>query len=308
MAQGTLDRNPPPFFRQGPSALTRLVFFASLALFLMAADTRLGLTQPLRALGAALLHPFERLLLTPVVALGTIGEYLGGVSAARQSEATVRAQLISQAQRQLQVTQIEQENARLRGLLELRARVSTRARAAEILYDAPDPYTRKVVIDTGSTQGVLQGSPVINETGVLGQVTRVYPLTAEVTLLTDRDAIIPVLNNRTHQRAVAYGYPGISGMELRFMAANADVHVGDTLATSGLDGIYPAGYAVARVISIDRQADSSFAKIMLAPVAPADGVRHVLVLDPVGKQLPPRPDPPPEPARKPAQRSKTGSK
>lgn len=283
--------------------MTRVVFFASLAIFLMAADTRLGLSQPLRSVVAAVLHPVERMLLAPVVGIGAIGEYLGGISAARHAEALARTELTAQAQRQLQITQLELENTRLRALLTLRTRVTTQSRAAEILYDAPDPYTRKVVIDAGSAQSVRQGSPVINETGVLGQVTRVYPLTSEVTLLTDRDAIIPVVNARTQQRAVAFGYPSTSGMELRFMAANADVQVGDTLATSGLDGVYPAGYPVARVAHIDRQADSSFAKITLAPAAPADGVRHVLVLEPIGKQLPPRPEPTPEPTRnKPAAR------
>lgn len=295
MAQGTLDRTPPPFFRQGPSALTRVVFFASLAIFLMAADTRLGLSPPLRSLVAVVLLPVERTLMLPVATLGAIQDYLAGLDAARQAEAAARAALSSQAQRQLQLGQLEQENARLRALLGLRDHVTTRSLTAQVMYDAPDPYTRKVVIDTGHTQGVLLGSPVINEMGVLGQVTRVYPMTSEVTLLADRDAIIPVINARTQKRGVAYGHPGSGGMELRFMAGNADVQIGDTLSTSGLDGVYPAGYPVAKVAHVDRQADSSFAKIMLTPAAQADGVRHVLVLEPIGRQLPPRPEPVPAP-------------
>jgi rod shape-determining protein MreC len=295
MAQGTLDRTPPPFFRQGPSALTRVVFFASLAIFLMAADARLGISQPMRSLVAVVLLPVERALMLPVAAAGTTEEYLAGLDAARQAEAAARAALSNQAQRQLQLGQLEQENTRLRELLGLKAHVTAHSLAAQVMYDAPDPYTRKVVIDTGRTQGVLLGSPVINEMGVLGQVTRVYPMTSEVTLLADRDAIIPVINARTQKRGVAYGHPGSGGMELRFMAGNADVQIGDTLSTSGLDGIYPAGYPVAKVAHVDRQADSSFAKIMLTPAAQADGVRHVLVLEPIGRQLPPRPEPPPPP-------------
>ncbi|MFM2055943.1 MAG: hypothetical protein RLY71_328 [Pseudomonadota bacterium] len=295
MAQGTLDRTPPPFFRQGPSALTRVVFFASLAIFLMAADTRLGISQPMRSVVAAVLLPVERVLMLPVAMVTATEEYLAGLDAARQAEAAARAALSNQAQRQLQLAQLEQENTRLRGLLGLKAHVTTRSLAAQVMYDAPDPYTRKVVIDAGRTQGVLLGSPVINEIGVLGQVTRVYPMTSEVTLLADRDAIIPVINARTQKRGVAYGHPGSGGMELRFMAGNADVQIGDTLSTSGLDGVYPAGYPVAKVAHVDRQADSSFAKIMLTPAALADGVRHVLVLEPIGRQLPPRPEPTPTP-------------
>ncbi|MFY7916154.1 MAG: rod shape-determining protein MreC, partial [Rubrivivax sp.] len=164
----------------------------------------------------------------------------------------------------------------------------------EILYEAADPYSRKVFIDRGATQGVARGSPVVNEAGVLGQVTRVYPLTAEVTLLTHRDAAIPVINNRTQQRSAAFGGAGGGanpGMELRFMAGNADVQAGDALSTSGLDGVYPPGLPVARVQGVERRADSGFARITLVPAASPDGVRHVLVLEPTGLQMPPRPEP-----------------
>jgi rod shape-determining protein MreC len=126
---------------------------------------------------------------------------------------------------------------------------------------------------------------------VLGQVTRVYPLSSEVTLLTDKDAAIPVLNTRTQARSAAFGSAAVvgGGMEMRFMAGNADVQVGDTLTTSGVDGIYPPGLPVAKVASVDRKNDSGFARIVLAPVAQPDGVRHVMVLQPVGAQMPARP-------------------
>jgi rod shape-determining protein MreC len=140
---------------------------------------------------------------------------------------------------------------------------------------------------------VALGAPVINEAGVLGQVTQAYALSAEVTLLTDKDAAIPVLNTRTQQRSAAFGggAGGAGGMELRFMSGNADVQVGDELHTSGVDGIYPAGLPVARVTAVERRAESGFARITLLPSAPPDGVRHVLVLEPMALQLPPRPEP-----------------
>ncbi|MFM2053877.1 MAG: rod shape-determining protein MreC [Pseudomonadota bacterium] len=289
MPLGTLDRTPPPFFRQGPSALTRLLFFASLSVCLMAADTRLGLTGPLRTVTAMVLHPVERALLAPVRGLASAGDYLGGIAQARQTTEVARAELTRQAERSLQAEQLLQENARLRALLDLRGRLAVRSRAAEVLYDAPDPYTRKVIIDRGSNQGVRHGSPVIDERGVLGQVTRVYPLTSEVTLVIDENAAVPVLNTRTGHRGVAFGEPSTSGMELRFVAANADVQVGDVLQTSGLDGVYPAGLPVARVVRTDRRTQSDFAKIALAPATTPDHVRHVLVLEPVGTQQPARP-------------------
>jgi rod shape-determining protein MreC len=137
---------------------------------------------------------------------------------------------------------------------------------------------------------VLLGSPVINDAGVLGQVTRVYPLSAEITLLTDKEAAIPVLNPRTQQRSAAFGSGDGDLMELRFMAGNADVQPGDLLITSGVDGVYPPGLSVATVAKVDRKVDSGFARISLQANARADGVRHVLVLDPLATQMPPRPE------------------
>jgi len=302
MAPGSFDRTPPPFFRQGPSALSKLMFFSALAVLLMVADTRFKITLPVRAAVATALMPIERVLMIPVSAWHVGSDYLGGLQAALGREQAVREELVLQAERASRVEQLALENAQLRGLLELRPALTVRSLAAEVLYEASDPYSRKVVIDHGSTAGVLIGAPVINEQGVLGQVTRVYPLNAEVTLLSDKDAAIPVLNARTQVRGAAFGLAGGAGMELRFMAGNADVQVGDLLATSGVDGIYPPGLPVARVSQVDRRIETSFARIMLRPVASPESVRQVLVLEPVGLQLPLRPEPaadaPPVPPRK----------
>ncbi|MFZ2652713.1 MAG: rod shape-determining protein MreC [Burkholderiaceae bacterium] len=288
MSQGTLDNAPPPFFRQGPSALSKLSFFAALALFLMIADTRLQITRPLRGALAVVLHPVQRALLAPVQVWRDVGEYFIGLEGALARAEAARLELAAQAARALRVEQLEAENARLRSLIDLGPRLSVRSQPAQILYAASDPYTRKVIIDRGSRQGVALASPVINEHGVLGQVTRVYPLSSEVTLLTDKDAAIPVLNARSQVKSAAFG--GLAGLELRFVAGNADVQVGDQLLTTGVDGVYPPGLPVATVALVDRKAESGFARIALRPAVVPDGVRHVLVLEPVGAQMPPRPD------------------
>jgi rod shape-determining protein MreC len=289
MPLATLDRSPPPFFKQGPSAFTRLLFFSALAVLLMVADARWKITQPLRAVVATTLNPVQQVLMAPVGWWDTAGQYLRGLDEARQSQVRALRQVILQSERVMRADQLERENARLRALLELRPRVVVGTLAAEILYDAPDPFTRKVVIDQGGHHNVRQGAPVIDDAGLLGQVTRVYPLTSEVTLVTDKDAAVPVINVRTQQRGVAYGLPATRGMELRFMAGNADVQVGDVLQTSGLDGIYPEGLRVAKVVNVERRADSAFARIHLAPLANPDGTRHVLLLEPMNTKLPERP-------------------
>ena len=300
MPLGTLDRTPPPFFRQGPSALTKLAVFSALAVFLMAADSRLKYTQPIRAALATVLLPIQRTLLVPVELVEGGSEYLQGLNHAITSERDARAKLVAQAERATRVEQLAAENARLRALLDLRPALIVRSHTAEVLYEATDPYSRKVFIDRGSTQGVLLGSPVINDAGVLGQVTRVYPLSSEITLLADKDAAIPVLNPRTQQRSAAFGSGDGDLMELRFMAGNADVQPGDLLITSGVDGVYPPGLAVATVVKVDRKVDSGFARISLLANARPDGVRHVLVLDPLATQMTPRPQPEVDAAAKPA--------
>ncbi len=286
MPLGTLDRTPPPFFRQGLSARSKLVFLSALAVFLMVADTRMQLVAPLRAALAVVLLPLQRALAVPVELATGGADYLGGLGAAREAERAAQEQLAANALRANAADQLAQENAQLRALLELRPALQVRAQAAEVLYQAADPYSRKVVIDRGARHDVLPGSPVVGGAGVLGQVTQAYPLTAEVTLLADKDAAIPVLNLRTQQRGAAFGGGRDGGMELRFLPADADVEVGDRLHTSGLDGVYPPGLPVGEVVRVDRRAEGGFARVLVALSAPPDGVRHVLVLEPVARQMP----------------------
>lgn len=293
MPLGTLDRSPPPFFKQGPSALSKLMFFSALSLFLMVADTRFRITQPVRAALATALYPVQWLALQPVRAVRGGGDYFTTLNQARLASEDAGRKLALQSMRAGQVEQLTQENNRLRKLLGLREQLNTPVMAAEVLYDAADPYTRKVIIDKGLAQGVDLGSPVLDESGVLGQVTRVHPLVSEVTLLIDRDLAIPVLNVRTGARSVAFGDPAVSGsgLELRFMGSNSDVQQGDLLTTSGVDGVYPAGLPVAKISRIERRAESAFAKIYCTPQALVTGARHVMVVKPGTGQIPPRPEP-----------------
>jgi rod shape-determining protein MreC len=287
---GSIDRTPPPFFRQGPSALTKLVFFSALALFLMVADTRFQFAHPLRAGVATVLLPVQRTLAVPVQLWQTSAEYLRGLQAALAAERLAGVQLAELSEKATRADRLAQENARLRALLDMRQALQVRSIAAEVLYEGADAFSRKLFIDRGLTHGVLAGSPVVGPDGVLGQVTRVFPLSSQVTLLIDKDAAIPVLNARTRARSAAFGGAGGGALELRFMTPNADVQVGDQMTTSGVDGVYPPGLPVARVVTVERRAESGFARILLAPDAPTDDVRHVLVLEPVGQQLPPRED------------------
>lgn len=282
MALDSIDRSPPPFFRQGISALSKLVIFGLLSLLLMTADHRLGLSQPVRAVLSVVLSPVQWLSLLPGRAGAALQDYFKGVDEARDAAQQYQTRTIAQAQRLQQAEQLLQENRHLRELLQLREDIGGPAKAVQVLYETADPYSRSVVIDKGQASGIVPGSAVIDVAGVVGQVTRVYPLSSEVTLLTDREQSIPVLNARTGQRYMAFGDPFTLGgsLELRFVPAGADLQSDDLLTTSGVDGVYPAGLHVARIQLIDRRSDNAFAKVHARPMAQQRG-RHMLVLTPV---------------------------
>ena len=296
MALDTLDRSPPPFFRQGLPALSKLVLFGLLCVLLMSADHRLGLSQPIRSAISVVLAPAQWLVLLPQRAGRALQAYFTGVDEARDAAQQYQARTIAQAQRLQQAEQLLQENRHLRELLALRNDTAGPSRAVQVLYETSDPYSHNIVIDKGQLSGITPGSAVVDVAGVVGQVTRVYPLSSEVTLLTDRDQNIPVLNARTGQRYIATGDPLTLGgsLELRFVPAGADLQEGDLLTTSGIDGVYPAGLHVGRVRQIDRRIDTAFAKVHALPMAQARG-RHMLVLAPVSDwpERPAKPEPTP---------------
>jgi len=259
----------------------------------MVADARLNIVQPVRTAIGAVLYPIQWLALKPVQLIAGGGRYLEDLQSAQNNEAEARKALALQSERASQADTLAKENARLRAMLELRQTTQTPGKVAEVLYDTADPYTRKLVIDQGLGSGIAAGSPVIDENGVLGQVTQVLPFTSEVTLVIDRDLSIPVQNTRTGARSVAFGDASAhgAGLELRFIAANADIQEGDILTTSGVDGVYPPGLPVAKIDRIERRAESAFARIHSVPLGHVTAARYVLVLAPTGTPPLPRPGP-----------------
>jgi rod shape-determining protein MreC len=281
-----VGHTPPPFFKRGPAPLARLAFFVSLSLALLVADLRFHTLEWARLAAATVLWPLQRVAYLPVETGMDLGDYFSSVVTLKQENELLRSQQLATANRLLRETQLDEENRRLRALLDMRERQPAEGRVAEILFAARDPFSRRIIVDKGSQNGVEPGQAVIDELGVLGQVTRSFPLTSEVTLLTDKDQAIPVQVQRSGLRAVLFG-AGAGAMELRFLAANADVQAGDILVTSGLDGIYLPGLPVARVQHIDRDNSFSFARIACEPLAGVERHGQVLIL---GRRLtPPRP-------------------
>ena len=279
MALETIESTPPPFFRQGLPALVIFILLSGLSVLLMVADQRMQFSAPLRSGIATALTPLQWLSRQPGRAMDAIGQYISDAQLAQDTVEQYQSRTIAQAQQLQLIEQLQLENRQLRDLLGLRGTVQRPSQAAQILYDTSDDYTERLVIDKGALAGIQGGSVVIDAAGVVGQVTRVYPLVSEVTRVTDRDQSTPVMNARTGDRHVAFGDTEHVGelLELRFVPASTDIRQGDLLVTSGIDGVYPAGLHVGQVLSVDRRINSSFARVLARPVVRAQG-RHLLVL------------------------------
>jgi len=283
-----MEYSPPPLFKQGASARAKVVFFALTAMVLLLVDARLGYLGTIRQAVGTVLYPLQVAAMFPRDAVYMVGDYFSTLSALQKENRNLHNQELSNGQMLQQMQHLLAENAQLRKLMAATERVPVHSVMAEILYDARDPFTRKVVLNRGTQHGVAAGQPVIDDIGVVGQVTRVFPFTSEITLLTDKDQVIPVQVVRSGLRSIAYGKGHSGSLDLRFMPANADIKNGDLLVTSGIDGVYPAGLAVAKVVQVESKSSDAFARILCQPLAGIDRNRQLLILL-TERDFPPRP-------------------
>jgi len=273
-----MQSSPPPFFKRGPSLFARLAFFSVLSLFLLYADARFHYTEAMRKVIGVVLYPLQQLADAPGQAASRIGNFFVSQSyLQRENDRLTHENFLQAGQLQAQQATIA-ENRHLRQLLEMKERAEQTSTVAEILYVGRDPFSRKVVIDKGSSQGIEEGAAVVDDTGLIGQVTRALPWTAEIALISDREQVVPVQVVRNGLRAAVFGVGYDGALDLRFMPVNTDVENGDLLVTSGIDGVYPAGLPVALVSNIERNAAYPFAKITCTPAAGLNRHRQVLVM------------------------------
>lgn len=285
MVSPVAGHTPPPFFRRGPAPLVRLVLLGSAALTLIVVDYRLHYLELVRQAVSVVTTPLQIVAGMPVKGVRSASEYFADLARLQAENAGLRREHTELATIRLRQEQLDQENSRLRALLDMRERVKVEARVAEVIYAVRDPFSRRVVVDKGLTHGIEPGSPVVDDVGVIGQVTRVYPLNAEVTLISDKDQALPVQVARTGVRAVMFG-AGSGTLELRYLAADVDLREGDRIVTSGLDGVFVAGLPVARVKSVDRDGDGGFVRILCLPVAGVEAHSAVLIMAPGKPPLP----------------------
>ncbi|HPB91581.1 MAG TPA: rod shape-determining protein MreC [Rugosibacter sp.] len=274
-----IGHTPPPFFNRGPGPLVRLFFFVSISLALLVVDLRFHTLEWVRLSLATAIWPLQRAAWLPIEAAEDIGHYFVRQTDLLNQNKILRQQRLEASKLILRQRYLEEENRRLRELVDMRASLPVEGRLAEIIYAARDPFVHRVFIDKGLQQGIEAGQVVVDEQGVMGQVVRSFPLTAEVSLLTDKQQAIPVVVQRTGLRAILSG-TGNSTLEVQFLASSVDVQVGDYLVTSGLDGVYLPGLPVAKVSKVQRDDAYAFARILCEPVAGIESHSLVLVLAP----------------------------
>ena len=273
-----VSADPPPFFHRGPAPLTRLAFVGILSVALMFADTRYRYLEGIRQVATVALYPVQRAVQLPGEAMGWATAYFSSKRTLADENTSLRQNLVATAPSVQGFTALQDENSKLRALLEMRARYPGGATAVEVLYTGRDPFTQKIFVNRGTDAGIKAGEAVVDELGVVGQVTRVFPMMAEVTLVTDKDHAVPVRVERSGVRSVFFGAGAGRPPELRFMAPSADIAPKDKLYTSGIDGTYPPGLAVAQVETVERDTGQVFARITVRPLAGADRSGFLIVL------------------------------
>lgn len=280
-------REPPPFFHRGPSPLARLTFFTLFAIALMIADHRFRALETVRLSLTVLAHPLQQAAALPSEALGRLADYFTNQERLLRENRELRQKVLEQsaAAQEARLLRVEQEH--LLGMAPGRSPYADGGQLAQVLYSARNPFMRKIVIDKGISHGVQAGMPVIDGTGVVGQVTSAAPFTSEVTLVTEKDQSIPVMVVRNGLRAIAVGSGKDGSIDVPFLPVSADVQNGDLFVTSGVDGTYPPGLLVARVTSVEKNSAFVFSRINAQPAAGVENHRFVLVL------RPPPPGPPP---------------
>lgn len=268
----------PAFFVRGPSPFSRVMFFCALSIVLMAVDSRLDYLAQFRQTFIAALHPLEMVANAPSEWGLNIRQYFTSHNRLLIENQLLKQQAVEHNVMLQRLATIEHENTHLKTLLKGNAPMIPKAILGEILHMGRDPFSNVVVVNRGSQHAVEAGQAVVDAQGVVGQVTRVFPFSAEVTLITDKNLSIPIQVERNQLRAIAFGEGKSNTIDLPFLPTSVDIKVGDKLVTSGIDGVYPAGLAVAKVTEVRQSPDSPFAKIISTPIAGVNNHLQLLIL------------------------------
>ncbi len=275
------NQTTPAFFIQGPSLFARFVFLAILAIALIITDSRLQYLKAFRTQVETYLHPLSLMANAPMELFGKADYYLKSQQQLLDENKALRNKLLKANVDVQSVHVLQRENDQLRNLSKLASRHQQKQILAEILHATSNQSVREIVINRGTAHHVELGAAIIDANGVVGQVTRLYPQTSLVTLITNPAMEIPVMVARNGLRAIAFGKGHSNLLEIPFLPANIDIKVGDQLVTSGIDFVYPPGFAIGRVETINVEPGAGYIRIHCSVAGGVDFNRHVMVVNPM---------------------------
>ncbi|MTJ01456.1 rod shape-determining protein MreC [Idiomarina piscisalsi] len=267
-------------FVRGPSLLSRLVLALACSFLLIFIDHRLQAMQPVRVFLNSLVAPVQYLAILPEQLLDNFSESVKTTEQLSEENQALKQRVLMLQGQQQQLQFLKNENRRLRELLGSDARESARRMVAEVIAVASEPFSQQLVINKGTLSGVYEGQPVLDSSGIIGQVQDVGGSTARVLLISDQSHAISLRSERNDIRVLAQGTGDIGRLELMFIPHSTELREGDLLMSSGLGDVFPEGYPVARIASIVRDESLPFATVFADPVSALDRVRNVLLLWP----------------------------
>jgi rod shape-determining protein MreC len=256
----------------------RFLLLALVCVSLMILDFRDQHLSRVRQGLSLVVYPVRVLVDAPFSAWNWLSSTFGDRRRLVEENESLKRERLSAEFRLQRLAALEMENARLRELLDSTERVGSRALIAEILAVDLDPYRQRFDLNRGLVDGVYVGQALLDARGVVGQVVRVGPLTSEALLITDADHAVPVSVNRNGLRTIAVGTGDTGRLRLPYLTNSADIEVGDLIVTSGLGGVFPAGYPVGRVTTVQGRPDQAFAEVIAEPLAALDRDREVLLI------------------------------
>lgn len=257
------------------------MLFVVTSVVLMTVDHRAHHLEVMRSVLSAVVYPVQYAVDLPIQGVRLLREGLSSHMALAEENRRLRQQQLLIQSRLEKFADLQAENRRLRKLLDSSTKVGERVLIAELMAVDLDPFSRRIVLNKGTQNGVTTGQSLIDANGIMGQVVHAGPFTSTALLITDPSHALPVQINRTGLRSIAVG-TGANQLELAHIPNNADVRVGDLLITSGLGGRFPPGYPVGRVVSVERDSRQPFAKVLVQPSAKLERNREVLLVWPAG--------------------------
>jgi rod shape-determining protein MreC len=276
----TLSSDSRPIIGRGPPLGAKLFFLGIVSVAVMVADHRGGYLDTARQWLGLAANPLYAVVEAPYDFWNWLTSSFADRNRLRRENAQLTDQLRVARTQLLQFSALQEENRRLRGIRDASQGMADRTLIAEIIHVDVDPFRQRVRINKGTEDGVFKEQPVLDAFGIVGQVVQVDKYSAQIILVSDAEHAIPVQVNRNGIRTIAEGTGEVAKLSLPFLTAEADVKPGDLLVSSGLDGIFPAGYPVANVTKVERDPSDTFATVEAKPLAQLDRDREVLLLWP----------------------------